>query len=289
MEIRTIGGFCYGVSFAYTQVMHLTEKFPDKQITLIGELVHNDDVILKLKEKGVLTVNSIDDLFSLKTDKPILPVMRAHGSTVDEEKRMIQRYGKSGFIDLTCKFVRSGPQKAAQEFSDKGYKVVVFGKSDHPEARGIASRATDSIIYESADDVKSQDFTQGQHIGIVAQTTTDIDKFYLLVEKLKTMDLDVNVADTYCYATKSNQKGVKEIASWAELILVIGGKKSSNTQKLFDICQKYKKTAFKIENSSEINEIWFSGKPQKIGIAAGASTPLWVVNDVRKKIENFYK
>jgi (E)-4-hydroxy-3-methyl-but-2-enyl pyrophosphate reductase len=284
MEIRVIGGFCYGVSYAFKQVLKLAEKNQDKKVILIGELVHNKDILEKLKEKEVLTVDSIHSLEKIQC--PIIPVIRAHGATLEEEAWLKKHF--SGYLDLTCPFVKSGPHKAAIEFSDRGLKVVIFGKAEHPEVLGIASRAKNGyVVYEKPDMVKKEDFKPGECIGVVAQTTSEIDKFYILVDKLKSLGLHVEAVDTYCTTTKRNQKGVKEIASWADLVIVVGDKRSSNTQRLAEICQKHVLT-YKIENGMEIQAEWFSKKPQKIGIAAGASTPPWVIEDVKKKIMDFY-
>lgn len=288
MEIRDIGGFCPGVIHAFNSVLKLQKRYKNKQLVMIGDLVHNSDVLERLKGKGIITVDSIDDLAQLN-QKDIIPVIRAHGTTIQEEEKLRKIYGSKGYIDLTCTLVKNGPQKYAEELSNYGYKVVIFGKVNHPEVLGIVSHTNNGyIVYENPEAVSSNDFYEGEPVGVVAQTTSEIDKYWVLVDKLRSFGLNVEAMDTYCHATKKNQKGVKEIADWADLVIVIGGKKSSNTQRLAEICNRVV-TTYKIETSNELNEDWFKEKPQKIGIAAGASTPPWIIGDVRKTIERDYK
>lgn len=288
MKIKIIGGFCPGVARSYNEVLKLKEIYNDKQLVMIGDLVHNDDVLAELNKKGIITVNSIGDLAKLKTEKSIIPVIRAHGITVEEEEFLKKSFGANGYIDLTCIFVKNGPQKAAKEFSERGYRVIIFGKKEHPEVEGIASRAkTGYVVYENPDEVNADHFKKGEHVGVVAQTTSEIEKYWILGNKLESIGLKVEAIDTYCETTKRNQKAVKEIAKWADLVIVVGGKKSSNTKRLAEICSRYK-TTYKIENAKELNPKWFK-KDYKIGIAAGASTPDWIIDDAKEKIERYYK
>jgi 4-hydroxy-3-methylbut-2-enyl diphosphate reductase len=284
MEIRTIGGFCYGVAYAYNYVLKMQEQNKDKQVVLIGELVHNDDVLKRLQEKGIATVDSVHELISLSPDKQIIPVIRAHGATLEDEDFLKKNY--PNYIDLTCLFIKNGPHQAALKLSKKGCKAVIFGKKEHPEVIGIVSRARNALVYESPDDVKASDFRKGEKIGVVAQTTSEIEKYSLLAEKLKKIGVKAEVIDTYCETTKKNQKAIREIRDWADIVIVCGGKKSSNTKKLAEICSRTV-TTYIVENSRELKSDWFKNKPQKIGIAAGASTPPWVIDDVKKNIENY--
>lgn len=291
MKIMAMGGFCPGVKLAYDRVLRANKERSNKQVVLIGELVHNEDVLSRLEKEGVVTVGSIDDLANIETDKDILPVIRAHGTTVEEENRLkrwlIQKYGtpEPAYLDLTCPLVKR-VHKVAKKFSDQGYRVVIFGKKDHPEVEGIASRAENGfVVYEKPDKVNAGDFKEREHVGVVAQTTSEVEKYDVLAQRLEEIGLEADVVDTYCDATRHNQSGIKTLAKWADLIIVVGGLKSSNTKKLYDICSK-RITAYKIENSDGLRKEWFEGK-DRIGIAAGASTPPWVVDDVKREIKRY--
>jgi 4-hydroxy-3-methylbut-2-enyl diphosphate reductase len=293
MDMRIIGGFCPGVERAYKMVLKLQEKNPDKQVVLLGELVHNKDVLAKLEESGIVTVDSVDDLASVDTDKTLLPIIRAHGTTIEDEEYLkgwlAERYGSADvrYMDLTCIYVKKGPQKSAADFSEQGYKVVVFGKKGHPEVEGIASRAKDVVIYEKPEDVDPADFLYANKVCTVAQTTSEITKYFVLEQNLRDLGLEVEIVDTYCDATKENQGGIKGIAEWADMVVVVGGSNSSNTKKLYDICSR-DVTTYKIENSDGLQPEWFKDRPQRIGIAAGASTPPWAIDDVKETIERYY-
>jgi 4-hydroxy-3-methylbut-2-enyl diphosphate reductase len=293
MDIKVIGGFCPGVERAYRMVLKHQERNPDKQVVLLGELVHNKGVLAKLEESGIVTVDTIDDLAGVDTDKTLLPIIRAHGTTIEDEEHLkswlTERYGSADvkYFDLTCMDVKKGPQKSAAEYSEQGYKVVVFGKKGHPEVEGIASRAKDVVVYEKPEDVNADDFDGVSRVCTVAQTTSEITKYFVLEQNLRDLGLEVEAVDTYCDATRENQGGIKGIAEWADLVVVVGGSNSSNTKKLYDICSR-DVTTYKIENSDGLLPEWFKDKPQNIGIAAGASTPPWSIDEVKDTIERYY-
>lgn len=267
-------GFCFGVKRALKKTFDAA-KDDKKRIFSYGPLIHNKQAIDKLKSVGVESVDSIEN-----AEKSTL-IIRSHGIPLDiydkAKKKNIE------IIDATCPFVRR-VQEIAREYYNKGYKVVIIGNPNHPEVIGINGWCdNNAYIIENEDGVKDIDFTP--KMCVVAQTTITLEKWNSIINKLNEKAEKLREFNTICLATKVRQESCADIAKKVDVMIIVGGYHSSNTQKLFEISKKYCKNSIHIETADEIPVEKFEGC-EKVGITAGASTPEWIINDVVKKIEN---
>lgn len=267
MEIKLAKnyGFCFGVKRA----IDIAES--SKNASTIGPLIHNSEEINRLKLN--FNVNTLEDISQAKGIKKA--IIRTHGITKKELTTLVN----SGIevIDATCPFVTK-PQEICEQMSEQGYEVIIFGDKDHPEVKGVESYASNGAkIVLSVDDLKKLNLRQ--KIAIVSQTTRRVEEFLKIVNYLITNYKEVRVFNTICNATLENQSAAKELAQEADVMLVIGGKNSSNTKQLKAITAEYCSDSYLIENEKEIQNEWFKDK-KLCGITAGASTPNWIIEKI---------
>ena len=265
-------GFCFGVSRA---IEKLDEEALLSPISTLGPIIHNDDVVNRLKEKGVNAVDSISDLESGKR-----LAIRTHGvgkSTVASIEQSNIEY-----VDLTCPFVKK-IHKIVSEKHAEGYKILIVGDKNHPEVVGINGWCNDEAVIALDSSELEGVFSPSDKVCAVSQTTMDRKTFEKIIFFLKNTCQNPIVFDTICSATNERQKEAAEIAKNVDLMIVIGGKHSSNTNKLFSICSKYCKNTCKIENFEDFPQNIYI--PKKIGITAGASTPSWIIKEVVSRME----
>jgi len=262
-------GFCFGVKRA----IKIAES--SKNASTIGPLIHNNEEINRLKVN--FNVDTLEDVS--QADGVQKAIIRTHGIT----KGDLSSLKKSGtqIIDATCPYVTK-PQQICEQMSNEGYDVVIFGDENHPEVKGVQSYAVNGAkVVNSVEDLK--DNRLNNKIAIVAQTTRKVEEFLKIVNYLTTNYKEVRVFNTICNATFENQDAAKELANEADVMIVIGGKNSSNTKQLFSIAKGSCCDSFLIENEKELKKEWFDNK-NLCGITAGASTPDWVIEKVIGKI-----
>lgn len=269
-------GFCFGVSRAVDKLSQEAKKSP---ISTLGPIIHNDDVVRRLSQSGVTAVDSID---SLKSGCRL--AIRTHGvgeATVKEiEKAGIE------YVDLTCPFVKK-IHNIVSEKHREGYKIVIVGDKNHPEVIGINGWCNNEAVIAIDESELEGRFLPEDKVCVVSQTTMDRKTFEKIVIFLKNTCQTPIVFDTICSATNERQKEAAEIAKSVELMIVIGGLNSSNTNKLFSICSEYCKNTCKIENFEDFPQNIYI--PRKIGITAGASTPSWIIKEVVSRMEEMIK
>lgn len=266
-------GFCYGADLAYKITERLVKegKYP---IYMLGEIVHNKDVVNKLKKAGVKTIENLNKII----DKKGILLIRAHGTTQEIIEKA--RQNKLKIADATCPNVKKVHQLAKFLLKNK-YKIVLLGDRGHDEVLSIASSVGNNlIIVESESEAeKLPDFPK---IGFLSQTTQSPEKFINIAKILKKKTKEIKFFNTICNDTTSRQKEVKELAKKVNLMIIVGGKNSANTKRLFETSSKIVKT-YHIEKVNEIKESWFKNI-KKVGITTGASTPKWVINKIIKFI-----
>ena len=273
-------GFCYGVKRAVTGAED--ELKNGEKIYCLGEIVHNNNVIENLRKKGIEFINDIKEAKGRT-------IIRAHGVT--KEVYEIAKEMNVELKDLTCPKVLK-IHEIAEEYSKKGYFIALIGNKDHPEIIGIRSFCTEnSIIIKDTEEIdkliEAINKSNVKNILIISQTTFNSKKFDDIV-KLIQSNLDnkiynIDVIKTICPATEMRQKETQDIAKQVDYMIIVGDKKSSNTNKLYEIALAYcEKTVF-IENSIELDENEYKDK-NKIGIMAGASTPKKDIEDVFEKV-----
>ena len=271
MEIRLAKsyGFCFGVKRA----IKIAEN--SKDASTIGPLIHNNEEINRLKVN--FNVDTLKD--ASQADGVKKAIIRTHGITKGDLAKL-QSSGTE-IIDATCPYVTK-PQQICEQMSSEGYDVVIFGDSNHPEVKGVQSYAHNGAkVVNSVEDLK--DNRLNNKIAIVAQTTRKVEEFLKIVNYLTTNYKEVRVFNTICNATFENQDAAKELSKEADVMIVIGGKNSSNTKQLFSIANESCSDSFLIENEKELKKEWFENK-KLCGITAGASTPDWIIEKVIGKI-----
>lgn len=274
MEIRLAKnyGFCFGVERA----IDIAEN--SKDATTIGPLIHNNEEINRLKENfNVVTSNNISELNGAKK-----AIIRTHGITKDDFEEL--KKTDIEIIDATCPFVTK-PQEIVKEMSGYGYKVVIFGDANHPEVKSVKSYATNNpVVVMSVDDLKKLNIRQ--KVAVISQTTRKISEFQKIINFLVREVKEVRVFNTICNATFDNQEAAKELSYDADIIIVIGGKNSSNTKQLLSIVSENCADSYLIENDLELKLEWFKNK-KMCGITAGASTPNWIIEKIVETIREF--
>ncbi|WP_458701151.1 4-hydroxy-3-methylbut-2-enyl diphosphate reductase [Sulfurospirillum sp. 1307] len=262
-------GFCFGVKRA----IKIAED--SKDASTIGPLIHNNEEIKRLKEN--FNVETLKDASEANNVKKA--IIRTHGITKQDLESLKQK--GTEIIDATCPFVTK-PQQICEQMSDEGYDIVIFGDANHPEVRGVKSYAKNgALVINSVDDLKE---TKLSHkVAVVSQTTRKVDDFLEIVNYLTTNYKEVRVFNTICNATFENQDAAYELSREADVMIVIGGKNSSNTKQLYTIAKENCEDSFLIENENELKEEWFKNK-KLCGITAGASTPDWIIEKIIGKI-----
>ncbi len=271
MQIRLAKsyGFCFGVKRA----IKIAEN--TKDASTVGPLIHNNEEINRLKVN--FNVNTLKDENDIKGVKRA--IIRTHGIT--KSGLFTLEKSDTQIINATCPFVTK-PQRICESMSEEGYDVVIFGDKNHPEVKSVQSYAKNGAkVVLTVDDLKS--LKLGKKIAIVSQTTRKIDEFLKLTAYLVSNFKEVRVFNTICNATFENQDATKELALEADVMIVIGGKNSSNTKQLFSISKEYCSESFLIENEKELEEKWFDSR-DLCGITAGASTPEWIIEKIIEKI-----
>lgn len=270
-------GFCFGVKKSVERVEQL-DKLNNKNFYFLGEIIHNRDVIQKLSMQGIKTINNLSEI-DLKSS-PVV-IIRAHG-----EKKSVYSYlneNKIEIVDTTCPYVKAIHQIVEKHYVS-GYKIVIIGDAKHPEVIGIDGWCNDeSIIVSSLDDCNLP--VKYDKICVVSQTTNKIEFFNKCVDILKEQADEILVFNTICSATKDRQDACTNLAKEVDAMVVIGGHNSSNTLKLAELARKSTKNVYHIENSRELPEE--IKKFKKVGVAAGASTPDWIIEEVINKMNNY--
>ncbi len=271
MEIRLAEnyGFCFGVKRA----IEIAEE--SKNASTYGPLIHNREEINRLKENfNVKTAHALEEL--QESDKVII---RTHGIQKHELKKL-QESGKE-IIDATCPFVTK-PQEIVEEMSTQGYKVIIFGDENHPEVKGVKSYAVNQpLVVMDVSDLEG--VYLGPKVALVSQTTRKVREFMKIADYLIEHVKEVRVFNTICNATFENQDAADKLSRESDVMIVIGGKNSSNTKQLLNIAQSNCPESYLIETPEELQESWFEGKKQ-CGVTAGASTPDWIIQNVIEKI-----
>ena len=263
-------GFCFGVKRA----IKIAED--NKNASTYGPLIHNNKEIARLEDD--YKVGLTDDHKSFQEgDKAIV---RTHGIQKQELAELKQK--NVNVVDATCPYVTK-PQEIAQEMSEAGYSVVIFGDEAHPEIKGVKSYATNgALVVTCSNDL--EDVKLHEKVALIAQTTRKVEDYLEVASYLIPRHKEVRVFNTICNATFENQEAVRKISKQADVMIIIGGKNSSNTKQLSSIAHDYCKDSHHIEDEKDIDPIWFKGK-KFCGISAGASTPDWIIQNVVDFIE----
>ena len=282
ITLAKYAGFCYGVKRAVDTVKKIKSENPDKNVYVLGELIHNAQVIEELKSFGVISLDTLPE----KGEG--ICVVRSHG----ESPQTFEKIKNAGFevYDLTCPDVKKVQQKAVELVKD-GYYLVIVGKEEHPEVSAIKANALmfgDNVLvagkvedlYKYSDVLKEH-----KNIGVVVQTTQTLATLNPIIEYLTSVSKELRIVNTICPSTSRRQAEAKELAQNNDLMIVVGSKNSANTTHLADIAKEYTKTIH-IETSDELSQYEdLIKKSSKIGVTAGASTPQNLIDNVVKMLK----
>ena len=269
-------GFCFGVKRAVETVYAEVEK--GKKIYTYGPIIHNEEVVKDLEEKGVVVLESEEELKSLTEGTVII---RSHGV----EKRIQKLIEDKGLecIDATCPFVKR-IHKIVNEAGNDGKEVVIAGNAGHPEVEGIVGWTdAKTTIIESPSEAKEFEKETNKEICLVSQTTFNYKKFQDIVEIFEKKGYNGSVVNTICNATEERQTEARKIAASVDVMIVIGGKHSSNTRKLYEICKQECENTYFIQTLDDLH-LEIPKSVRLVGITAGASTPKKIIEEVQNYV-----
>ena len=279
VELAKTAGFCFGVKRAVDTVYQQIEQYRGEKIFTYGPIIHNEEVIKDLRSHGVEVLNDEEEL---KTADADVVVIRSHGVA----KYIYDIMEERGItcVDATCPFVKK-IHKIVAEKSAEGSYIVIVGNGEHPEVQGIRGWAGEQVtVIQTPEDAERFELPEKeQKVCIVAQTTFNYNKFKELVEIISKKRYDIVVLNTICNATKERQTEARQIAARVDAMVVIGDKRSSNTQKLFEICKEECLNTYYIQtlDDLDINQL---RSVESVGITAGASTPNKIIEEVQNNV-----
>ena len=282
-QLAKFAGFCYGVKRAVETAKRLKRENPEKNIYVLGELIHNMDVIRELDELGIKTIYEIPE----HVENSIC-IVRSHG----EAPEVFEKLKNAGFeiVDMTCLDVKKVQQKAI-ELAKNNYYVVIVGQANHPEVIAIKANAEqyskNIIVATTIDEILPYEETLKKHkkVGVVVQTTQMLETLNNIITYLNSISQEVLVYNTICQSTAMRQAEARKMAENSDLMIVVGSKKSANTTHLAKILKDITKTIH-IENDSELSNYEnIISNVKEIGITAGASTPENVIKNVVNKLK----
>ena len=283
VKVAKTAGFCFGVQRAVDKVYELIDSCPDRLFTL-GPIIHNEEVVNDLEKKGV-RVASEEELKTLPKGSTV--VIRSHGVG----KKVYDQLEECGlsYVDVTCPFVLK-IHRIVEKESKAGSHIVIIGDPDHPEVVGICGWCIGSYtVIRTKQDALDFVPPESKNVCIVSQTTFNYNKFKDLVEILRKKRYDntvlniLNILNTICNATEERQREAKSIAGEVDTMLVVGGRHSSNTQKLFEICKKECGNTYYIQTPVDLDSEMFH-RSSYVGITAGASTPKKIIEEVQEHV-----
>jgi len=266
-------GFCFGVKRALKIAFDAARK-GDGPIVTLGPIIHNPQVVAKLGDEGLNVVESLDEV-----ENGTL-VVRSHGLPA----RTLEEAAARGLaiVDATCPFVKQAQECAAQ-LEAEGYTVVVLGEEDHPEVLSMTGNlGKPAFVVDGPKGLAK--LGDAPRVGVVCQTTQPLEHLRAVVDSLLESTREVKVFNTICEATFARQERALALARKVDLMLIVGGRNSANTRRLWELCREAGCDAYHIETKDELEPRWFEGKTE-VGITGGASTPQWIIEEIVQALE----
>ena len=259
-------GFCPGVRNAISMAEKVLET--QKTVYSLGQLIHNKDVVDELADKGLKTVENVDEIHNGTV------LIRSHGAAPAQIEQLKKR--GLNIIDATCVLVKR-VQKLAAELASEGYKIVVIGDENHPEVKAVVGCANDVVVIGSENDIHK--LPEDARLGILGQTTQGHEQFGKIVGAIAAGGFrELKIINTLCRETINRQKAAIKLCKQVDVMFVLGGLNSANTRKLVELCKMYNPQTFHLQNWSEFDKRMVFHK-QKAGVTAGASTPDWIIDE----------
>jgi 4-hydroxy-3-methylbut-2-enyl diphosphate reductase len=264
-------GFCFGVKRAIDIAFNIAKEAKSGVYTF-GPLIHNPQVVEKLRQEGI---DSTNDIYS---DRIKTLIIRTHGVPPHIYRETAGRGYK--IVDATCPFVKKA-QRHAMTLRDEGYQILIVGNKEHPEVKGLIGFAGDDVV--TVEDAESLPPLKSR-VGIIVQTTQRFETFKEIVLRVIGSAREIKIYNTICDYTARRVRETDELAKRVDMVIVVGGKNSSNTTQLYKLSKKNCNKVYHIETGDEIEEGWFEGV-KSVGITGGASTPNWIIEDIVKKVK----
>jgi 4-hydroxy-3-methylbut-2-enyl diphosphate reductase len=266
-----VQGFCFGVAITLKKAEEAIDA--REQVTTLGHVVHNPQMVESLEQRGLRNATSVDEV-----DTGALFV-RAHGLPVEVYEKAKEKGLE--IIDATCPMVTKIHVQAEKLKAD-GYKIIVVGDPNHPEVKGTLSHVPGAWCIETIEDVEK--LPRGSRVGVVVQSTYSRERFTDIVRALIAKYYEVRAVNTICTDTNNRQSEALELSKEVEVMVVVGGKTSANTKHLAELSELHGARAYHIEGPDELEARWFDGV-RVAGLMSGASTPGWLVDQVAQRME----
>jgi len=276
VDIDYNSGFCFGVVYA----IEMAEEILNEQgyLYCLGDIVHNDEEIKRLEKKGLKIINH-EQLKKLYNEKILI---RAHGEPPSTYELAIKN--NLELVDASCPVVLK-LQNRIKNAHDRKEKIYIYGKHGHAEVLGLLGQTkNEAVVFQDFDELDLKSLPE--NITLFSQTTKSTDKFYEITDKLKENNFQVIANDTICRQVSNRDKELRDFATRYNKIIFVSGTKSSNGKVLFNVCKSKNPNTYFISHSSEIREEWFD-KNDKVGICGATSTPMWLMEEVKKEILKF--
>jgi len=283
VKVAKYAGFCFGVKRAVNTVYDQIGS--GKKIYTYGPIVHNEEVVKAMQEKGVLVITDEDELDSIEPVSDSIVVVRAHGIT-EREYTKLQNKGFE-VVDATCPFVKK-IHNIAMEQEALGREIILAGDPNHPEIKGIIGWCKKPVkVIESVEAGEKFVPEEGHQYAFLAQTTFNVNKFQYLIDLFTNREYNIYVVNTICNATEERQRSAAELAQEADAMIVIGSNGSSNTRKLYEICREHCKDTYFIQTLDDLHLV-LPKSAKLVGITAGASTPENNIEEVQNNVRGTY-
>ena len=280
-------GFCFGVTGAINVCEEILKDKENKgrRTFILGMLVHNENVVEKLKKSGFEIVQE-EDIINDKDNlqEGDIVVIRAHGTIKNIYDKLVER--KVEIHDATCIFV-SKIRKTLVEKEKDGYNIIFIGDKTHPEVKGIISFGNKVTVCADLEELKMLEIDKEKKYCLLTQTTLNKKKLEKIKSYLENSYQNVKISDKICGATQVRQEAVEDLSKIVDILIVVGGKNSSNTKKLYEISKNINPNTYLIQDENDLVKEWFVGK-EKIGITAGASTPEEIIINIENKIRGIF-
>jgi len=265
-------GYCFGVRDAVNLAQESGQKY--ESVFMLGDIVHNEDVVNDLSKSGSIVVKRLDDI---PEDKPVL--FRAHGTDPKVWKEALEK--KLNIIDATCPLVTEIHEEI-KIFESENRRTIIIGDHNHDEVVGIAAQVSKPIIISSVEEARA--LGKMKRAGVVSQSTQMIENVQDIMNVLMNKVYDLRFINTICFPTRRNHEQIKELASICDLMIVIGSFTSANSKRLTQLSLERNKNSYQVVNANDLKESWFKSI-ESVGISAGASTPDNIINQVIEKIK----
>jgi len=277
IHVSDFSDFCFGVKRAI-RIAEETIIKGEKPVYSLGAIIHNREVVKRLAKKGLKVLDG-----SPKSVKKGTIVVCSHGVHPDRLKGVKKCVT---VVDATCPFVKNA-QKIAEKLYQDGYKVVIIGDKGHPEVRSLERFAGNKAVVISDVNEARRFNSEAEKIGILAQTTQANRNFRNILSELLKKDFkEIGIFNTICRDAELRQKATEDLSKKSSVMIVVGGKDSANTRRLYDICKKSGVSAYHVETACEVKEKWLKNK-KPVGVVSGASTPRWIVDEVVSKVKGY--